>query len=56
MSGLDAWLERPYVKAAAEADAFFDWCEREDVDPDSPEAGRLYDEAVEAAKDYYNDC
>ena len=32
MHGLDAWLEAPYVNAARDADAYEDWCEREDLD------------------------
>lgn len=43
----DAWLEAPIQRAYAEGDAFVDWCEANDVDPDDDRAERLYQEAIE---------
>lgn len=43
LPGYDAWLERPYVEAAKQAEAYESYCERNDLDPD--------DEATEAAFD-----
>lgn len=40
----DAWLERPIQDAYAREDAFTDWCEREDVDPEAPDAYARYEE------------
>lgn len=40
----DAWLEKPIQDAYARGDAFIDWCEREDVDPDAPDAYARYEE------------
>lgn len=47
----DAWLERPYQEAAARADAFVDWCEREGVDPDAPDAWDRYEAAIVDAQE-----
>lgn len=38
LAGYDDWLEQPYQDAVAEADSFLEFCEREDLDPDTPEA------------------
>lgn len=51
-AGYDAWLERPYQDMIAEADAFYDWCEANDIDPDSDEAESLYADAMEGEYDY----
>lgn len=54
----DSWLERPYQDMVEESDRFMDWCEANDVDPDSPEAEDLYtSSSVEEYDDYvdYND-
>ena len=34
MSGFDAWLEAPYVRAAQQADDYERWCDQEGLDPD----------------------
>lgn len=34
MSGYDAWLERPYVEAAEQAEAYEKYVEDNDLDPD----------------------
>lgn len=34
----DAWLEKPYQDMYAAGDAYVDFCEREGLDPDTPEA------------------
>lgn len=44
----DAWLEAPIQAAYAAGDALVEWCERNDVDPDSDTAETLYEEAMEA--------
>lgn len=43
----DNWLERPYQDAMEESDRFYEWCEANDVDPDSDEAETLYVDAME---------
>lgn len=51
MSGLDAWLEAPYVDAArAEAD-FEAWCEHTGTDPDSAGAWERFEADQEEAYD-----
>ena len=49
----DGWLEAPYQRMYAEGDAFVDWCERRDIDPESEDAYDRYqadlDDAREAA-------
>lgn len=34
MSGYDAWLERPYVEAAEQSDAYVAWAEANGLDPE----------------------
>lgn len=35
LPGYDAWLERPYVEAAKQAEAFESYCEENDLDPET---------------------
>lgn len=38
----DSWLERPYQDAIEQSEAFVDWCEEHNIDPDDPNAETLY--------------
>lgn len=57
-SSYDAWLERPYQEAAAEGDAYVNWCEENDLDPgddhwddfEQEMADRADDAAIERAE------
>ena len=58
----DAWLERPYQRAAEAADMFIDWCETHNIEPDDPDAEVLYQDYLDAQweppddnYDYYPD-
>ena len=51
MAGLDAWLESPYTNRAREEAAFEVWCEREDQDPEAPDAWAKFEEAMEAERE-----
>lgn len=53
MSSYDAWLEEPYQRAYAAQDAFIEWCEAEDVDPDDDDAYEQWEAAMEAAAEAY---
>lgn len=55
-AGYDAWLERPYQDMMEESDRFYAWCEEAGVDPDDPEADRLYADAMDsdANVEYYD--
>ena len=44
----DAWLVEPMLVAQGEADAFYDWCEGQDIDPESDEAQDAYDWFLDA--------
>lgn len=46
MRGYDAWLERPYVDAARQEEAFEKWCEAEDVEFDAPDAWERFEAAM----------
>lgn len=46
MRGYDAWLEAPYVDAAAREEAFEKWCEENDVEFDAPDAWDRFDEEM----------
>lgn len=48
----DAWLEKPYQDAAAEAEAYAQWCEREGHDPDDDLWDEFNDAMAEAKEDY----
>ncbi len=52
MSNYDAWLERPYVEAAEQAERFEAWCESEDIDSDQDDAWDLYEEAMADLDEY----
>lgn len=45
----DDWLVAPYEEAAERADAFTDFCEAHDLDPDDPGAEDAFDAHLEAA-------
>lgn len=47
LPGYDAWLERPYIEAAEQAEAYLAWCNERNVDPDAPGAEDDYLEWVE---------
>lgn len=49
----DAWLEEPYQSAAAEDDAFRDWCETFEEDPDDPAAHALWVLDLDAQRQEY---
>lgn len=51
----DAWLEAPYQQMMAEADAFYEWCEANDVDSENPEAEDLYMEWIESQYEEYEE-
>lgn len=55
-AGYDAWLERPYQEMCEAADAFVDWCEANDIDPDDPNAEALFEAAAMDVDydDYYD--
>lgn len=49
----DAWLESPYQEGIAAADAYYDWCEAHDLDPEAPETLEAYEDYC--ADEYYDD-
>ena len=51
MAGLDAWLESPYTNRARQDALFEDWCEREDQDPEAPDAWDKFEAAMEADRE-----
>lgn len=58
LPGYDAWLERPYRKAAEESEAFLWFCEQNELDADDPKSfmaweEACYDDATERAADEY---
>lgn len=44
----DNWLVAPYEEASARWDAFVDFCDSRDLDPDDPGAEAAYEEHLEA--------
>lgn len=50
--GHQEWLERPYQDMMDESDRYYDWCEENDLDPDSPEAELAYEDAWASEWDY----
>lgn len=53
MSNYDAWLEEPYQRHYAEADAFITWCEDNDRDPDEDGLWDEYQAYIEEAEADY---
>lgn len=54
MSNFDRWLEAPYVAAAAEAEAFYAYCDERDIDPyttEAEEAWQAHCDAIDTAND-----
>ena len=51
----DAWLEKPYQDMMDDADAYYDWCDLNGVDPDSEEAEIGYQEWMEVQYEDYPD-
>jgi hypothetical protein len=49
--GYDAWLEAPYQRRYEEADAYHDFCESMDLDPDTDEAENEWQDHNEAMAD-----
>jgi hypothetical protein len=45
----DSWLEAPYQRAAAQADAYVTWCEGEGLDPDD-DHWQAFEEAMDDAR------
>lgn len=41
-AGYDSWLEAPYQQMCAESDAFYDFCEANDIDPEKDGAEQAY--------------
>lgn len=48
----DSWLEAPYQQMMAESDAYYDWCEANDLDPEAPESEQLYEDSWAADYDF----
>ncbi len=40
--GFDEWLQEPYQRMCAEADAYTEWCELNDLDPDDSQSEDAY--------------
>jgi hypothetical protein len=53
MRGYDDWLEAPYVNAARREEAFEQFCERNGVDFDAPDA---WDQFEDWEAEQYPDC
>ena len=49
----DSWLERPYQDACEAADAFIDWCEDHNIDPEHPDAETLYNDYIDSQYEDY---
>lgn len=47
----DAWLERPYQTHYAQNDAYFDWCESNDLDPEEDHWDEWQTSLEDAAED-----
>lgn len=52
MSNYDSWLEEPYQRHYAEADAYVGWCEENDLDPEDDN----YDAFQQAMEDTREDA
>jgi hypothetical protein len=50
-SSYDAWLEAPYVEAAAKGDAYANWCEENDKDPEEDHWDEFEQEMADRADD-----
>lgn len=46
----DAWLEKPYQDRAASDDAYFQWCEDNDLDP-SDDHEAEFEQAMDDARE-----
>jgi hypothetical protein len=59
LPGYDAWLERPYQDACADADRYIEWCESRNMDPDEPESQVAYSDWIDSQwgdmEEYYDD-
>lgn len=49
----DAWLTAPYDEAAEYDQAYRDWCEEHNFDPDNDENVARFDEDMEAQREEY---
>lgn len=47
LTGLDAWLERPYTEAAKHEGAFENFCEENGFDYDDPAASDAFEQWLE---------
>lgn len=47
MTNYDGWLAAPGLAAMEASEAFCDWCEDRDIDPESDEAFALFNEWLE---------
>jgi hypothetical protein len=56
MRGYDAWLEAPYVRAAAEAEAFLAWCEEYEIDSEASDAEAQWEAYLEDEEDAFSDA
>lgn len=43
---LDNWLEAPYTNAARREAEFEEFCDREGIDPDAPDAWERFEDAL----------
>ena len=48
----DTWLEAPFQRAAAEAEAYWDFCEERDLDCDSDEAQEAWEAFQREEEDF----
>lgn len=53
MSNYDSYLEAPYQAMYEESDRFQDWCDENEVDPDSPDAESLHQEWIDEQAELY---
>lgn len=52
--GYDSWLEAPYQEMCREADAFCDWCDENNLDPDHEQSEIEYSEYLDSLYDDYD--
>lgn len=54
-AGYDAWLERPFQEECERAEAYQNWCEAHDLDPESMDAKDAYNDYIDSQWEDFED-